>query len=543
MTLPSMLLALALAAPLVLLAVALVRPARWVLLLLPAAPVPALLAAIVTADGTMLRLPDALFGLTFMLDRPGAFLLGAAALLWIAAGAYAVRWRRENAGNARFAAWWLVTLTGSLGVFVAADMATFYLAYAMVSLAAYWLVVDDGTAQARRAGAIYVSFALLGEAFLLLAFALIAAHAPDNTIVIRDAVASLSNSPVRGIAVLFLLLGFGLKMAIVPMHVWMPLTYTAAPIPVAAVLSGAAVKAGVIGLIRFLPFDAGLSGWGEGLAAFGMASAFFGVAVGLTQANARTVLAYSSISQMGVIAAVAGMALASGTRGAGILIAFYALHHVLVKGGLFLAIGIVERARGQWLWLVIVPTAVIGLGLGGLPLTGGAVAKAAIKDPLGSGLIGTLSMLSAAASTLLMLHFVLRLRATAAARDAASRIPLALLLPWLAVALAALVLPWLLYASATGKPVTALFELAALWESLWPVLLGAALALALSRLPRALPSIPPGDIVAFGRALPDLMRNVGRGVLRMEGGLAQWPVAGTAFLLCALILSAALLAP
>lgn len=542
MTLAPTLLALTLATPLALLAVALAGPARRTLLLLPLAPLPGLAAAIFAADGTALRLPDALFGLTFMLDRPGAFLLGAAALLWIGAGAYAMRWRRESTGNNRFVAWWLVTLTGSLGVFVAADMATFYLAYAMVSLAAYWLVVDDGTAQARRAGAIYVSFALLGEAFLLLAFALIAAHAPDNTIAIRDAVASLATSPVRSTAVLFLLLGFGLKMAIVPMHVWMPLTYTAAPIPVAAVLSGAAVKAGVIGLIRFLPFDAGLSGWGEGLAAFGMASAFFGVAVGLTQANARTVLAYSSISQMGVIASVAGMALATGTRGAGILIAFYALHHVLVKGGLFLAIGLVERARTHIFWLVIVPAAVIGLGLGGLPLTGGAVAKAAIKDPLGSGAIGMLSMLSAAASTLLMLHFVFRLTSTSASPDAAGKTPLALLLPWLAVALAALVLPWLLYQSATGKPIMALLEPAALWESLWPALLGAALALALSRLPRALPAIPPGDIVAFGRALPDLARATARSVMRMEGGLAQWPVAGTAFLLCALILSAALLA-
>jgi hypothetical protein len=82
-----------------------------------------------------------------------------------------------------------------------------------------------------------------------------------------------------------LVLGFGTKMGLVPLHVWMPPTYVAAPFPAAAVLSGAAVKAGVIGLVRFLPFGAALPGWGEALAVVGFVSAFFGVAVGLTQRN------------------------------------------------------------------------------------------------------------------------------------------------------------------------------------------------------------------------------------------------------------------
>ena len=97
----------------------------------------------------------------------------------------------------------------------------------------------------------------------------------------------------------------------------MPLAYTAAPIPAAAVLSGAAVKAGVIGLIRFLPFDSRDAGRGEALVALGFFSAFYGVAIGITQANPKTVLAYSSISQMGVIAAVLGMGLAAGDQGVG----------------------------------------------------------------------------------------------------------------------------------------------------------------------------------------------------------------------------------
>ena len=126
-----------------------------------------------------------------------------------------------------------------------------------------------------------------------------------------------------------------MKIALAPLHGWMPLTYTAAPIPAAAVLSGAAVKAGVIGLDRFLPLGAALQG-GEALTWIGFISAFYGVAIGVTQRNPKTTLAYSSMSQMGVIAAALGMALASADQAAAADVAFYAVNHVLVKAALFL---------------------------------------------------------------------------------------------------------------------------------------------------------------------------------------------------------------
>ena len=121
-------------------------------------------------------------------------------------------------------------------------------------------------------------------------------------------------SPWRDATLALLIVGFGMKIALAPLHGWMPLTYTAAPIPAAAVLSGAGVKAGVIGLIRFLPLGAALPSWGEALAWVGFFSAFYGVAIGVTQLNPKTMLAYSSISQMGVIAAALGMALAARTE-------------------------------------------------------------------------------------------------------------------------------------------------------------------------------------------------------------------------------------
>ena len=229
-----------LAAPLLLLAVSFLIPAKALKKLLPLAPLPGLIAAVFLSEGAFIAFPDMVFGLVLYLDASGSLLLGASAILWIAAGIYANAYRRETENDTRFVRWWLATLTGSLGVFLAADLPGFYLFFTMVSLSAYWLIVDDGTASVRRAGLVYVSLALLGEAFLLFAFILLAATSLDGSLLIYDAMVALPSSPFRDIVIALVILGFGIKIGLVPLHVWMPLTYSAAPIPAAAVFLGLA---------------------------------------------------------------------------------------------------------------------------------------------------------------------------------------------------------------------------------------------------------------------------------------------------------------
>ncbi len=263
---------------------------------------------------------------------------------------------------------------------------------------------------------------MLGEAALLAGFALLAAFAPGDSLAIADVLPALAAAPLRDLAIAMLVIGFGLKAGLVPLHVWLPLAHPAAPMPASAVLSGAIIKAGIIGLIRFLPIEATPAGWGQVLAVLGFVTAFWGVAVGITQRNPKTVLAYSSVSQMGVVVAAIGMGLMGGIGTTPASAAFYAMHHVLAKGALFLAVGVAAMAGGRARWLVLGPAVVLALGFGGMPLTGGWLAKEAVKAELGSGLAGTLSALSAAGSTLLMLHFARRL-AAGLAEDAAARPP------------------------------------------------------------------------------------------------------------------------
>jgi formate hydrogenlyase subunit 3/multisubunit Na+/H+ antiporter MnhD subunit len=524
-----------LAAPLVVLAAFLAPGLRDVArAVTPLAAAPALAAAVLAIGGGPFGAELPALRVSLWLEQPGGLLLMAAALVWLIVSVFALSEGQGKPNADRFAISWLLTMAGSLGVFVAADLLTFYLVYALVSVPAYYLVVHDENPGSRRAGGVYMAFALLGEAVLLIAFVMLAAGEPGGGVHIHDVVAALPGSPWRDAALALVILGFGMKIALVPLHGWMPLTYTAAPIPAAAVLSGAAAKAGVIGLIRFLPFGAAFPGWGEALVWLGFISAFTGVAIGVTQRDPKTMLAYSSISQMGVIAAAFGMALASANQGAATEVAFYAANHVLVKAALFLSVGAVTALDGRARTLALIVAALLGLSLAGLPLTGGALAKLAVKDLFGDGAAGVASQLSAAATTALMLMFVMRLARLP--RDAGAP-SFKRLWSWVALAAAALLVPWLVV-PAVGGAADAL-ALDKLMDAIWPMLIGAALAAGLWAVEKRLPRIPAGDIVvAEEAAFRDLM-SLGPMFEQADRDVRQWPAAGLALLVIALALTAA----
>jgi formate hydrogenlyase subunit 3/multisubunit Na+/H+ antiporter MnhD subunit len=532
----STLLIATLVAPLIVLVLFLVPGLRGLArAITPLAVAPALGAAALAIYGAPFGVELPALRVSLSLDQPGGLLLATAALVWLIVSLFALREGQGRPNADRFAVSWLLTMAGSLGVFIAADLLTFYLVYALVSVPAYYLVAHDEEPSSRRAGGVYMAFALIGEAVLLIAFVMLAAGEPNGSVQIRDVVTASVASPWREAALALIIVGFGMKIALVPLHGWMPLTYTAAPIPAAAVLSGAGVKAGVIGLIRFLPLGAAFPGWGEALVWLGFISAFYGVAIGVTQRDPKTMLAYSSVSQMGVIAAALGMALASADQGAATNVAFYAANHVLVKAALFLSVGAVAALDRRARTLALTVAALLGLSLAGLPLSGGALAKLAVKDLFGDGAAGMASQLSATATTALMLVFVMRLaRLPAADRVGA---PSGRLWSWAALAVAALLIPWLLYA-AIGSPAEAL-EPAKLWDAVWPMLIGAALAVGLWAVGDRLLRIPAGDIVVAEEAAFRASMSLGPMFERADRGLREWPAAGLALLMVALALAAA----
>ena len=242
---------------------------------------------------------------------------------------------------------------------------------------------------------------------------------------------------------------------------------------------------------------------------------------------------------MGLLAAVVGTGLAVGNTSVATPAIFYAVHHTLVKGGLFLAVGVGALTRARRLWLVMLPAAVIALGLGGLPLTGGALAKLAIKGSLGEGVEGTLATLSSIASTVLMFHFLQRLRSSAP-QDADASAPIGLVLAWLAIAFAAVVLPWALYPRIVGGSLHDVLRPKELWSALWPVLIGGLLSVGLRRFAHKLPRIPPGDVLALAESALPAGRNLVAATEGFDRRLREWPVASLLLLALTIVLVGAM---
>ena len=273
------------------------RPVLW---LAAFAAVHALALACFGDVGTAIDLPWVLLHLHLGLDATGQSFLLFTSLLWLCAGIYAHGYLADYPRSHHFFGFFLLTMAGNFGLVLSLDMVSFYFSFAVMSVSAYGLIVHPRDTEAFRAGRVYVVLVVLGE--ILLFAGMVLATTARGGLRFDQGVDALASSPMQPWIFALLLVGLGIKAGVLPLHVWLPLAHPAAPIPASAVLSGAMIKAGLLGWLRFLPVgEAAFPGWGEGLLIVGSVTAVYAAAVGITQSNAKSVLAYSSISQMGLM--------------------------------------------------------------------------------------------------------------------------------------------------------------------------------------------------------------------------------------------------
>lgn len=452
----------------------------------------ALLALALSAPDFVLDIPWLLLGSRLGLDDTGRLFLLFTALVWLAAGLYARNYLRDDPRKTVFFAFFLVTQAGNLGICLAQDAASFYVFFALMTFAAYGLVVHTHSEEAWRAGRVYLAMAMLGEVCLAAGMMLVT-HAANSLLL-----ADLAAAPASSSAVALLIIGFGIKAGLPLLHLWLPLAHPVAPVPASAVLSGVMLKAGLLGWLRFLPLGAAsLPEAGAALMTLGLIAAFFGVAAGLAQRDMKVLLAYSSVSQMGFMALGVGAGLMSPELWPLLLpaVIFYALHHALTKSALFLGVGVVQT-EGSKTW-IIAALALPALALAGAPFTSGWLAKAALKPaliglpPVWEDAITWLLPLAALGTALLMAR-LLWLAAQTQGKGSVTGIARLWAL-WLIMGLA---LPWLF------APAAQAMLLGALWPPLAALLLT---GIALQRRWRA-PRIPPGDVLVLLERLAARLR-------------------------------------
>ena len=249
---------------------------------------------------------------------------------------------------------WAILLAAMIGVLVAQSAVLFLLAWEVMAVSAYFLIMfEHDREEVRRSGLVYLVLTHLGTLGLLVMFLSWGRSAPDLTFA---SLAAASRSP-SGVGVFILLLalfGFGIKAGLFPFHFWLPGAHAAAPSHVSALLSGVMLKIGIYGLFRVLTLvGTPPAWWGWTLLMLGLASAVLGVLWALAQRDIKRALAYSSVENIGIILLGLGLGSLGTTYGhptvAQLGFAAALLHapnHALFKSLLFLGAGAVARETG-----------------------------------------------------------------------------------------------------------------------------------------------------------------------------------------------------
>ncbi len=497
-------------------AIAVPRLRRRAIATAPVAGLPALILALFGDPGAAVEIPWLFKHTVLLLDQTAKVFLGFTSVLYMAAAWFAKNSLRDDPRIVRFFFLLLIAMGGNLGLIIAGDVPTFFASFALMGLCSAGLVSHRDDPDARQASRIYISLTMIGEVVILTGLVFLVTQAGTMEI------AELHRNEPSALAMLLILGGFGIKAGALTLHFWLPLAHPAAPIPASAVLSGSMIKAGLLGWIRFLPLgESAEPVLGAAMIAAGLAAALLGAVAGVVQTNPKTVLAYSSICQMGIITAGLGIGATEPAAWPGVLSAvlIYTAHHALAKGALFLGIGPSKAARTKREIL----TARIGmlipaLALAGAPLTSGALAKVAFKSnlrflpddwALALGILLPLAAVGTSAMMIRLLWLLWRPDADTTAIPATGQWA-----PWLTLVATVLAGVWLLPGAFEWLDDKLTPD--KLWLATWPLLAGGALAALGARIQRRLqadpsPWLPPGDLgVLFGRLLAPLVESFNR---------------------------------
>ncbi len=268
----------------------------------------------------------------------------------------------------------LLLLAGLTGMIVTADLFNLFVFLEISSLAGYALVFLGGR-RGMLAGYRYLILGTLGGAFYLLGVAFL--YFGTGTLNMGHTLEILSASEATtsiAAGAVFIFVGLGLKMALVPLHLWLPDAYTFSPSSVNTLIAPIMTKVGAYAMLRMF-LSVFPEGYlidevpiGQALVVLGGIGVVFGAAAAFRQQDIRRLLAYSSVSQLAFIAIGIGLATPLGYVAA----LLHIMNHALMKGTLFLAVMAVRLQTG-----VSEVPALAGLGRR-LPITAAAFTVGAI---------------------------------------------------------------------------------------------------------------------------------------------------------------------
>ncbi len=356
-------------------------------------------------------------GISVVLDGLGVFIsliVGSISLLILY---YSLDFMKDKKRLSQFYTLMLFLIAGMLGVSYTGDIFNLYVFFEIMSIASYALIAFYRTSDSIEASLKYIIIGSLGTGFILTGIVIL--YALTGTLNIADLAVRMSLISSEGFPLLsllalgFLIVGFGMKVGMIPFHAWLPDAYQGAPIPVTTIMAGGTGIIGISSLLRivYLIYGNGLAN--NLLLGLGLLTMIIGALLALRQYRLKRLLAYSSISQMGYVLFGLGIGNSLGISSG----LYHMLNKAIFKSLLFLLAGIIiTRLKtdnmkelgglAKKMPITAVFFAVGSLALVGIPPFNGFVTKAGIFYGGMQAGYPVLSTIAAFSATLTVIYII-----------------------------------------------------------------------------------------------------------------------------------------
>lgn len=332
------------------------------------------------------------WGIEYYVDALNAFVLLIVSLIStvvILAARTSVAAEIAETKQSLFYTAYLLCLAGLLGITITGDAFNIFVFLEVSSLSTYILISLGKDRRSLTAALQYLIMGTIGATFILIGVGML--YMSTGTLNIQDLalrLGDLTDSRTVAAAFAFIAVGTSLKLALFPLHLWLPNAYTYAPPVASAFLAATATKVGVYVMLRFFftifgaEYSFDIMPLGFMLLILSLCAIFVGSAVAIYQDNVKRLLAYSSVAQIGYMMLGISFATQTGLTAA----ILHLFNHAMMKGGLFLALAALFyrtggtsvanfRGLGKTMPWTMMAVVLGGLSLIGVPLTVGFVSK------------------------------------------------------------------------------------------------------------------------------------------------------------------------
>lgn len=328
-------------------------------------------------------------GIVLVADRMSALLLLISTLVTLAVLVYAIDQRISDYGretaSTTFHPIFLLLSTGVSLAYLTGDLFTLFVAFEIMLASSYVLITRRTSASRIRSGMTYVIVSLMSSLLFLTAVGMV--YAATGSVNLADLAGRVGMLPegLKTVLALLLVVVFGIKAAIVPLHFWLPDSYPNAPAPVTALFAGLLTKVGIYALLRTQTLVFPQDHPSTLLLVIAAVTMVVGALGAVAQDDLNRLLSFLLVSHIGFMLFGLAVYTPSGIAGT----ALYIVHHITVQATLFLVSGLITRRTGtvsiaqmgglaQTAPHLAVLFAIPAITLAGLPPTSGFVAKLAL---------------------------------------------------------------------------------------------------------------------------------------------------------------------